>query len=56
MSPHCSSVPRSAMKWIGEFEIAQGLDELETSASISGGTMPDVEVLDSKVASGLRHT
>ena len=51
---HCSSCPRAAMNLIGEIEEAECCGDLATSESISGKIYPDFEVLDSKIASGLR--
>ena len=42
------------MEWIGEVEIAKSLCFVQTSASITGKTVPDFEILYSQLASGLR--
>ena len=42
------------MKWIGEIEIAKSAQDLETSTSVRGKRMPDFEVTDSMVGSGVR--
>ena len=42
------------MLWIGEVEDAKSMDELITSATITGRPTPDFENLDFKIASGLR--
>ena len=51
---HSSQYPRDAMLWIGEVEDAKSIDDLITSASITGKSKPDFENLDVNIASGLR--
>ena len=51
---HSSQYPRAAMLWIGEVEDEKSIDELISSASITGRSIPDFENLDFKIASGLR--
>ena len=50
---HSSPHPRAAMLWIGEVEDAKSIDELITSASITGRPTLDFENLDFKIATGL---
>ena len=50
---HSSQYPRTAMLWKGEVEDIECIDELSTSASITGRPIPDFENLDFKIASGL---
>ena len=40
--------------WINEVDSTNSLDELKSSISILGQTIPDIEVLDSKIASSLK--
>ena len=40
---HSAQYPRAAMLWIGEIEDAQSMDELITSASLTGGPILDFE-------------
>ena len=49
----CSQFPTEAMQWIKEVEMVDSLDELRTSSSIRGISMPNYEVLDAKIASAL---
>ena len=42
------------MLWIGEVEDEKSIDELISSASITGRSIPDFENLDFKIAGGLR--
>ena len=53
---HSPKYPRAAMQWIGEVEYAESIDELVTSASITGDPILDFENLDFKIASGLRKS
>ena len=41
------------MQWIKEVELVDSVDELETSSSIHGISMPNFEVLDARIASAL---
>ena len=41
--------PRDAMRRTGEVEDAEGIDELITSASITGRPIPDCDNLDFKI-------
>ena len=41
------------MLWIKEVELVDSVDELKTSSSIRGISMPNFEVLDARIASAL---
>ena len=41
------------MKWIKEVEMVDSVDELRSSSSIRGISMPNFEVLDARIASAL---
>ena len=41
------------MQWIKEVELLDSVDELKTSSSIRGISMPNFEVLDARIASAL---
>ena len=49
----CSQFPTEAMQWIKEVELVDSVDELKSSSSIRGISMPNFEVLDVTVASAL---
>ena len=49
----CSQFPTEAMQWINEVELVDSVDELRSSSSIRGISMPNFEVLDAKIASAL---
>ena len=49
----CSHFPTGAMQWIKEVELVDSVDDLRSSSSIRGISMPDFEVLDAKIASAL---
>ena len=49
----CSQFPTEAMQWIKEVEMVDSLDELRSSSSIRGISMPNFEVLDARIASAL---
>ena len=49
----CSQFPTEAMLWIKEVEMVESVDELRTSSSIRGISMPNFEVLDARIASTL---
>ena len=49
----CSHFPTEAMLWIKEVEMVDSVDELRTSSSIRGISMPNFEVLDARIASAL---
>ena len=41
------------MQWIKEVELVDSVDELKTSSSARGISMPNFEVLDARIASAL---
>ena len=43
------------MQWIKEVELVDSVDELRSSSSTRGISMPDFEVLDAKIASALNR-
>ena len=47
----CSQFPTEAMQWIREVELVDSVDELRTSSSIRGISMPNFEVFDARIAS-----
>ena len=49
----CSQFPTEAMQWIKEVELVDSVDELRSSSSIRGFSMPNFEVLDARIASAL---
>ena len=49
----CSQFPTEAMQWIKEVEMVDSVDDLKSSSSIQGISMPNFEVLDSRIASAL---
>ena len=49
----CSQFPTEAMQWIKEVELVDSRDELRSSSSIRGISMPNFEVLDARIASAL---
>ena len=49
----CSQFPTEAMQWIKEVELVDSVDELRSSWSIRGISMPNFEVLDARIASAL---
>ena len=49
----CSQFPTKAMQWIKEVELVDSVDELRSSSSTRGISMPDFEVLDARIASAL---
>ena len=49
----CSQFPSEAMLWIKEVELVDSMDELRSSSSIRGISMPNFEVLDARIASAL---
>ena len=49
----CSRFPTEAMQWIKEVELVDSVDELRSSSSIRGISMPNFEVLDARIASAL---
>ena len=51
----CSQFPTEAMQWIKEVEMVDSVDDLKSSSSIRGISMPNFEVLDAKNASALNR-
>ena len=49
----CSQFPTEAMQWIKEVELVDSVDDLKSSSSIRGISMPNFEVLDARIASAL---
>ena len=49
----CSQFPTEAMQWIKEVELVDSVDELRSSSSTGGISMPNFEVLDARIASAL---
>ena len=49
----CSQFPTEAMQWIKEVELVDSVNELRSSSSTRGISMPKFEVLDAKIASAL---
>ena len=49
----CSQLPTEAMQWIKEVELVDSVDELRSSSSTRGISMPNFEVLDARIASAL---
>ena len=49
----CSQFLTEAMQWIKEVELVDSVDELKSSSSIRGISMPNFEVLDARIASEL---
>ena len=49
----CSQSPTEAMQWIKEVELVDSVDELRSSSSTRGISMPNFEVLDARLASAL---
>ena len=49
----CSQFPTEAMQRTKEVELVDSVDELRSSSSISGISMPNFEVLDARIASAL---
>ena len=49
----CSQFPAEAMQWIKEVEMVDSVDDLKSSSSIRGISMPNFEVLDARIASAL---
>ena len=49
----CSQFPTEAVQWIKEVELVDSVDELRSSSSTRGISMPDFEVLDARIASAL---
>ena len=49
----CSQFPAEAMLWIKEVEMVDSVDDLMSSSSTRGISMPNFEVLDARIASAL---
>ena len=49
----CSQIPTEAMQWIKEVELVHSVDELRSSSSTRGISMPNFEVLDARIGSAL---
>ena len=49
----CSQFPTEAMQWNKEVELVDSVDELRSSSSTRGISMPNFEVLDARIASAL---
>ena len=49
----CSQFPTEAMQWIKEVELVESVDELRTSSSIRGISMPNFEVLEDRVVTSV---
>ena len=49
----CSQFPTEAMQWIKEVELVDSVDEIRSSSSTRGISMPNFEVLDARIASAL---
>ena len=49
----CSQFPTEAMQWIKEVELVDSVDELRSSSSTRGISMPNFEILDASIASAL---
>ena len=50
----CSQFPTEAMQWIKEVELVDSVDELRSSSSTRGISMPNFEVFDARIASALK--
>ena len=51
----CSQFPTEAMQWIKELEMVDSVDDLKSSSSLRGISMPNFEVLDARIASALNR-
>ena len=51
----CSQFPTESMLWIKEVEMVESVDELRSSSSTRGISMPNFEVLDARIASALNR-
>ena len=49
----CSQFPTEAMQWIKEVELVDSVDELRSSSSTRGISMPNFEVFDATIVSAL---
>ena len=51
----CSQFLAEAMQWIKEVELVDSVDELRSSSSTRGISMPNCEVLDARIATALNR-
>ena len=51
----CSQFPTEALQWIKEVEKVDPVDDLRSSSSIRGISIPNFEVLDARIASALKR-
>ena len=51
----CSQFPTEATQWIKEVEMVDSVDDLKSSSSTRGISMPNFEVLDARIASALNR-
>ena len=51
----CSQFPTEAMLWIKEVEMVHSVNEIRSSSSTRGISMPNFEVLDARIASALNR-
>ena len=51
----CSQFPTEAMHWIKEVEMVDSVDDLRSSSSTRGISMPNFQVLDARIASALNR-
>ena len=51
----CSQFPAEGMLWIKEVEMVELVDDLKSSSSTRGISMPNFEVLDARIASALNR-
>ena len=51
----CSQFPTEAMQWMKEVEMADSVDDVMCSSSLTGIQMPNFEVLDARIASALNR-
>ena len=49
----CSQFPTEAMQWIKEVEMVVSVDDLRSSSSTRGVSMPNFEVFNARIASVL---
>ena len=52
----CAQFLTEAMQWIKEEELVDSVDELRSSSSTRGISMPNCEVLDARIASALNKS
>ena len=51
----CSQFPTDALLWTKEVEMVDSVDDLKSSSSTRGVSMPNFEVLDARIASALNN-